>query len=411
MLYWAQDKGVAERRTPFFIHWHPEDIGMGVTVKSLFHNGSFLYKMRLAAGRNGLANLVQWVHIIEDDDVSAFLHGGELVFTAGILNKNPEWLPSFTRRLHKAGASAFVVNLGPHTREIQPEVIAYCDEVGMPLFTIPWETRMVDMTRDFCQRIIQAEQTESSLMTALKNILFHIGDQESQILLLERHGFQRNGIYCILCVQAGETEDPDATRTLLKTIAERRLKEMGISTIAFTYNEMRVFLLSGCSPAELDAFLDHFLQQAGLRLPGVALHVGVSPWQGGIGEQGDSFDKAMAALDMARRRNDPLVRYDGLGLFKVLYSVSDRNVLRAFHQEVLGRLEAHDAESGANLCALLRDYLDAEGSLQAVAEKHYIHRNTVTNQLHRIAGLTGYDPLVHADRVAFSLAFHIRSLL
>ncbi len=60
---------------------------MSVMVKKLYKNGTFLYKMQLLAGRNGLNNLVQWVHIIEDPTVISFLHGNELVFTAGILNQ------------------------------------------------------------------------------------------------------------------------------------------------------------------------------------------------------------------------------------------------------------------------------------------------------------------------------------
>ena len=96
------------------------------------------------------------------------MHGNELVFTAGILNKGGDWLLNFTKRLYKAGTSAFVVNIGPHTKEIPAEVIEYCNKVNMPLFTIPWETRMVDMTRDFCRRIMNNEQVETRITTTMK---------------------------------------------------------------------------------------------------------------------------------------------------------------------------------------------------------------------------------------------------
>jgi len=86
---------------------------MAVTVKKLYKNSNFLYNMKLIAGHNGLNNLVQWVHIIEDDSVVSFLHGNELVFTAGILNKSKDWLLNFARKLKEVNASAFVVNLVP----------------------------------------------------------------------------------------------------------------------------------------------------------------------------------------------------------------------------------------------------------------------------------------------------------
>ena len=83
---------------------------MAIVVKKLVKNAYFLYKMELVAGRNGMNNLVQWVHIIEDDAVSPFLHGYELVFTAGILNQSDHWLLDFAKKLNQSGVSAFVVN-------------------------------------------------------------------------------------------------------------------------------------------------------------------------------------------------------------------------------------------------------------------------------------------------------------
>jgi hypothetical protein len=48
---------------------------MAVTVKKLYKNSTFLYNMKLIADHNGLNNLVQWVHINEDDSVISFLYG------------------------------------------------------------------------------------------------------------------------------------------------------------------------------------------------------------------------------------------------------------------------------------------------------------------------------------------------
>ena len=38
---------------------------MAITVGKLFGNATILYQMKLLAGRKGLNNLVEWVHIIE----------------------------------------------------------------------------------------------------------------------------------------------------------------------------------------------------------------------------------------------------------------------------------------------------------------------------------------------------------
>lgn len=70
---------------------------MAIAVRKLFKNATILYQMKLIAGKEGLDHLVQWVHIIADEDVSKFLHGQELIFTAGILNTGEEWFINFAR--------------------------------------------------------------------------------------------------------------------------------------------------------------------------------------------------------------------------------------------------------------------------------------------------------------------------
>ena len=55
---------------------------MALAVGKLYKRGAGIYHMRLLAGKSGLYKLVKWVHIVEDEDATLFLHGGELVFTA-----------------------------------------------------------------------------------------------------------------------------------------------------------------------------------------------------------------------------------------------------------------------------------------------------------------------------------------
>ena len=50
---------------------------MAVTLASLCEKSGYLYGMRVIAGKDGMTNLVQWVHSVEDTEVSDFLHGGE----------------------------------------------------------------------------------------------------------------------------------------------------------------------------------------------------------------------------------------------------------------------------------------------------------------------------------------------
>ena len=385
---------------------------MSIMVRKLYKNGAFLYKMKMIAGKDGLNNLVQWVHIIEDDNATSFLHGNELVFTAGILNHTDNWLLNFTQKLFKAGASAFVVNVGPHIQEIPKEVIGYCNEVNMPLFTIPWETRMVDMTRDFCHRIMKNEHVENNTATTIKNIIFNIGDIDTQVLQMERYGYQKDSRFCFISIMADTKKagavDPNDS---LGKIGERIAKRMHEQFITFSYKEYLILVLVNYTDEEIKAFLEEFLRVCAQETKGWDLHIGVSANQMGIYNQKANFEKALSAMEMAKTREKTLYYYHELGLYKVLYAVGDKAVLRDFYQSVMGKLESYDRENATQLTAMLKTYLENNGSLQIVSEKQFVHRNTVTNQLKKIQDITGYDPLELKDKVELSVAFCVKEIL
>lgn len=386
---------------------------MAIMVRKLYKNGEFLYRMKLIAGKNGLDNLVQWVHILEDDNVAAFLHGNELVFTAGILNHSDDWLLNFARRLHDVGTSAFVVNIGPHTKVIPQSVIAYCDKVCMPLFTIPWETRMVDMTRDFCHRIMHNEQVETDTATTIKNIIFNIGDIDSQILQMERYGYQRNGRFCFVSIMTGNTNAADYDKWIdkLRKIAERTAKKLHELYISFSYKDYLILCLMNYSDAEIKMFVNEFLRVSVQESKGWDLHIGIGSNQMGIYNQKMNFDKALSAMEMAKTRGQTYCYYDELGIYKVLYAVSEKTVLRDYYKDVIGSLENYDRENATDLTGMLRSYLENNGSLQFVAEKKFVHRNTVTNHLKKIEEITGFNPLELEDKVKLSLAFYVKQVL
>lgn len=381
---------------------------MAIMVRKLYKNATFLYGMNLVAGKGGLSNLVQWVHIIEDEAVSGFLHGGELVFTAGIRNHGGDWLLNFAKRLTENGASAFVVNLGPYTKEIPQELIAYCDEVNLPLFTIPWETRMVDMTRDFCHRIMRNEHAEQTIASIVKNILFKVGDVEAQALQLERYGYQRGSRFTFVCVGADGEGWQEMELARIAEAAARRLHELFVS---FSYKETRILVLVNYDAEEIEAFLEDFLQLAKAELPELTLRVGVSSNQEGIYDQTSNFERSLSAMQMARQRGETAVWYDRLGFFKLLCAVEDKSVLRSFYQETVGPLEKYDRENRTELVGLLRAHQDLNGNLVKIAQTRYVHRNTVTNQLKKIKAVTGLDPLEQKDMLMLMTGLTIRDIL
>lgn len=386
---------------------------MALQIRKLYNEGMSLYKMRLIAGKSGLDNLVQWVHTIEDEEASSFLHGQELVFTAGIRNTNKNWLLDFAKRLNNVGTSAFVINLGPHIKEVPQEVIDFCNEVNMPLFTIPWEIRLVDVTRNFCEKIIHSDNIESSLASAIKNILFEIGDKETQILQMERYGFMRDNAFCFLCISAKEDNNSVLTEKYkrLSRYAEKAGRSIRDLFIHFVYKEALILVLVEYSEVEVNHFLDDFMYNIKNANVMADIYIGVSSIISGISDQRNNFENAINTNKIAVRNNTSIVRYDRLGLTKIFMDVKDKNLLYDYYYTIIGKIEQYDKENGTGLLDFLKIYISCNGSPQLVSEKQYIHRNTVNNMIKKIERITGYNLLNLEAKVICSIGLMIKDVL
>ena len=214
---------------------------MSLTVGNLYKE-SVKYNMKLLAGENGLSNLVQWVHIIETTESTRFLHGNELIITRGILENEESQLLSFVEALYLQNASALIVNTGMFIKKLPECVIAFCEEKGFPLLSIPWEIPLVDITREYCQRIMENSVKEDTVITTFKNLIFHIGEKDALIHQMERYGYLSASTMMILCfsleLEIGTEEFVNKSREL-KVLAESVAKTIKDQYISFEYQEKK----------------------------------------------------------------------------------------------------------------------------------------------------------------------------
>ncbi len=384
---------------------------MAITVGKLYVKGSPLYQMNLLAGHKGLDNLVQWVHIIEDSEVGTFLHGHELVFTAGIVNTDEYWLLDFTKNLVATGVSALVVNIGPYTKRVPDNVIEYCNQVGMPLFTIPWKTRMVDMTRDFCQRIIQSDNTEASISTTFKNLIFGMGNISEHVLQLARNGFAVNDTYCFICISMDNDFDFEINMEHYNFNAIKAAKSCGGSFTSFYYKRSRIIVLAGCEDKDILQYIDAFIKASKNEKTFKDIHLGVSRNLPGLLKQESNFMSAWNVNRLAFKQNKQILFYEDLGIDQILLAVEDEHVLQDFYEATLGKIASYDKDNKTELLHFLQLYLENNCSPQIVAEKEYIHRNTVNNQLKKIERIMGLSMTDMDTRVKCTMGFHIKEIL
>lgn len=386
---------------------------MAIRLERLYKQAKQTYQMQLIAGKRGLGNIVNWVHMIEDENVAEFLRGNELVFTTGIGHAEAKWLNDFAYHLIRNNASGLVVNVGPYIDRIPDETIQYCEQTGFPLFVLSWEIRLVDITRDFCRRIISSEQVEVSVSGAFKNAIFFpddIGKYEAQ---LERHSFSLTWRYCAAVLNINSAKDDRhqeniaAIRFYVQNIINRISERYSI----FVQDSRVVIIFANFSDSEIAACIDEIIVHYSTAKQGYDFNIGIGKNEIGLSVLGKSYKQAVSVLRMAAKNNWRKVYYKDLGIYKILFSTEDEEVLREVYDEILGKLADYDATNNTDYANTLKCYLQNNASVQAVAQMTYVHRNTINYKLARIKEITGYNLASVEDRLKIMLAFKIKDIM
>lgn len=162
---------------------------------------------------------------------------------------------------------------------------------------------------------------------------------------------------------------------------------------AIVEDRLAVILSNHGDPQAIER-LDHYLEGAGIKA--TVGYGGRYPNTTGIRW---SYFEALEALRHGDRVNLPTK----LSLTSLLLAARDVP-LQDLAQEALGPLLEFDAAHESDLMETLREYLNRDGSVGAVAEALGLHRNTVRYRMQQIAELSGYDPNATADRVQLWIA-------
>ena len=151
------------------------------------------------------------------------------------------------------------------------------------------------------------------------------------------------------------------------------------------------------------------LEEAALLLPGVAVTAGSGGVCSSASAIARSYAQARRALDTARRfgRTGEVVAFEDLGVYRLLFHVSDASELRGFTEQVLGPLIEYDQRHASDFVRTLDAFLSNNGNVQATARDLSLHVNSVTYRLQRIQAIAGIDLEESEDRLLAQVALKI----
>ena len=389
---------------------------MSLPLKTLCTENDNQFKLTLRAGGNGFRNAVSWVHMVEDACVIPYFHGSELAVTTGIKAAgDPRWLDSLVRDLKACGAAGLVVNTGKYLFDIPEEVLRCCDELEFPLMTMPWEIHVTELLQTFCTRIIQ-ERSESALFDkALADALFQRGSEESYREILSRY-YDLSGTFTVIQIHVGKVDENIKNIQGSEYVFINRLRRFktinGMTAAKFgllSRDSDQLIVANNLEASRLPGVLEIILDVYKDAVKAHTLFVGVGIEAAGLAGINRSFRRARTAVRMAVYRSVPYIRFEDMGFYKILFSVKDEEVLRAYAGEVLAPIEGDDAKRQGYM-ELLQAYIENDRSLEKTAAALYLHRNTVNYRLQKMKTLLDSPLKTVEDLFPFQVALAIRDM-
>ena len=383
---------------------------MSFTIEDMILTAENRYEMKFLAGQNGWANSISWVHLLEDTTIIQNFWGKELAVTTGLgFPQKEDWM-NLARLLNRYHASGLIINVGQYIYDIPEELIAYCNANDLPLLTVPWEVHLSDMIKDFSIHVFLQDNTDEQIVSALIAAIETPDNQKAYRKELLQY-FDVDGSFQVLLLTCEGLDSMDTVeRKKLSYRIQLYLEDITHNASFFYYNSDFVLVANAVSEEYLYRLVTGAIKRGKRRMPELELCVGIGSKCMDISQLSISYQRAKAAVHMALTHKKQVVKFDDCGLFRLLYMVEDKGILREMETECLAALEEHDRRYNADYVETLQSYLKHDGSIQAVAAELYTHRNTVLYRIGNIRKILGNELKTPEERLPYQIAFYIKRM-
>lgn len=391
---------------------------MAVLLKNLYEETRSRYGLTLIAGEKGLERAVNWLYIAESLAGPGYLSGGELIITTGVLcRESPGWLYDFVQGMYKENSCGLILNVGKYIRpeNITPALIALCDDKAFPLFTMPWETLLTDVTHDYYSRLFTDSKRQETIDHALLNLVHHRSDLPAVLTVLEEYGYRADQSYGLLYISYSAPADSQLSRrhtdNHISRAAEHLMHESALRGHLCRTDTYCFLLLPQKELHRLNAFGKILARRLQSHFPEAHIAIGIGSPAATLADLPRAFFHARCCALIAAHNRRPVLAYEELGVYQLLLSVTDRGILQDYARRRLSPVEQYDAGTGGDYTQVLHQYLLQNGSIQRIADALYCHRNTINKKVRILKDELGYPLEDTMGRFELLLAFCIREYL
>ena len=350
---------------------------MSFTVREAIQETESEYRIQMIAGAKGDHRNISWVHMIEDTTIISNFWGNELAVTLGLNIRNDQELIKIIDLLIEHRACGLIVNVGKYIGEISPKIMDYCEERNFPLMTVPWEVYVADMVKDYCMRILLSEQDERMFARAFQAAIQDPANTEGYRKTLKKN-FDLDGSFQVAVFYMNASEKRDVIYTRKAEARIRVILEKIKTNYSFFENDSYfVLIMNNVSTERMSETVDMLVREYEVQTDDYSIAVGIGLPAQGIINIAQSYTWARAAMRKAFYSNQKKVKYEDMGVDKLIFAVDDEQILFTYYQDTLKTLLEYDKRHHANYTETLEQYIVYNGSINAISQAMYTHRNTV----------------------------------
>ncbi|WP_297136579.1 PucR family transcriptional regulator [Terrisporobacter sp.] len=389
---------------------------MSVSLKYLYHE-VMEYGVNLIAGEKGLKNQVKWTHIAENEEIVDFIQGKELVFTTGLAMKNDEDLLKLVKKANERDASGLIVFIGKYIENISDKVIDYCDNSNFPLFTVPWGMEMSDTMRSLTINIIESEKTYIEISNALKDAIFLHEHSELYMPRLNKVGFKNEWRYIVTLMEL-ESKDINVYRVEEHTsqminFIEEELAYIRNNFFCLSAGQSIIIIFYNKNEQEIESILKNIYKKMVKEFNNANFYIAMENQSNNLQNlhQGYKEAKKISKINRLLRNNNAHLKYNEVGLYKLLLDLYDKDKMKSFYDKTLGDLAFYDKVNNTDYVEILINYFENNCSIIETANTLYIHRNTMNYKINKIEQILDINLSDIGDRSKIYIALMIKYLL
>lgn len=383
---------------------------MGLTIQDMLITSENQYQMKMIAGAKGWSNSISWVLMVEDTAILNNFSGKELAVSTCLGFTSTEKLINLAKGLVEKHAAGMIINIGEYVLEIPKELISYCDENDFPLIEVPWEVYIGDMIKDISVRIFLEETADDQIANALIKAIETPDNQEDYRKELLPYYDVDGEFQVVLFTTEGLNAMDTVERRKLSYRLQIYVENLTHNGNFFYYDSNFVLMMNDVSQRDYDEIVGGMLDRTHKRMPDIKLYCGAGSKVQDISQLYISYRRAKAAVKRAVCQKDMYVKFDDMGLYRLLYMVEDKKLLWEMSAELLKPLIEYDKKHKSSYVETLELYLRHNGSIQAVAEQTFTHRNTVIYRISNIKKLLNTEFDSAEEKMKYLTALYIRNM-